>query len=340
MILAGGMSTRLYPLTKLVPKPLVPIAGEPNTAHLMRYLKSFGVDEIAINVHYLADKIVDAFGDGAPYGVKLHYLHEEKLMGSAGAVKAMRSFLGDDTFVVIGCDEITDMRLDALLAFHRSREALATIALVRAEDVTQYGVVITDETGRIEDFQEKPARGTERSKLVNTGVYIFEPEILDRIPEGEFYDFGKNVFPELQRERAAFYGLAMTGAYWRDVGTPNEYRLATADVLEGKVRLVGGGRVRGFASDATLGDDVKLEGDVRIGSRAILGDGVRVIGPSVIGDRVVIGPGATIDASIVWDGTTIGRNARVADSIIGIDYEIAAGASIEGAILGNEPIKA
>lgn len=340
MILAGGMSTRLYPLTKLVPKPLVPIAGEPNSAHLMRYLKSFGIDEIAINVHYLADKIVEAFGDGSAYGVKLHYLHEEKLMGSAGAVKAMRAFLGDETFVVIGCDEITDMRLDALLAFHRSREALATIALVRAEDVTQYGVVITDETGRIDDFQEKPARGTERSKLVNTGVYIFEPQILDLIPEGEFYDFGKNVFPELQRERSAFYGLEMTGAYWRDVGTPNEYRLATADVLEGKVRLVGSGRMRGFASDAVLGDDVKLEGDVRIGSRAVLGDGVRVIGPSVIGDRVVVGPGATIDASIVWDGTTIGRNARVADSIIGIDYEIAAGASIEGAILGNEPVKA
>ena len=181
MILAGGLSTRLYPLTKEVPKPLVPIAGEPNAGHLMRYLRSFGIEEVAINVHYLADKIVEAFGDGSAFGVKLHYLHEEKLMGSAGAIKQVEDFLSDDTFVIIGCDELTDMRLDALLAFHKKRQALATIALVHADDVSQYGVVIVDAEGRVKDFQEKPTKGTERSNLVNTGVYIFEPAILERV---------------------------------------------------------------------------------------------------------------------------------------------------------------
>ena len=337
MILAGGMSTRLYPLTKEVPKPLVPIAGEPNSGHLMRYLHSFGVEDVAINVHYLADKITRAFGDGSDYGVKLHYLHEEKLLGSAGAVKQMEAFLGDDTFVVIGCDEITDMRLDALVAFHRKRKAVATIGLVEADDVTHYGVVILDDDGRIVDFQEKPAAGTERSNLVNTGVYVFEPSILERIPAGAFWDFGKNVFPDLQREGAPFYGLRMQGAYWRDIGTPGEYRLATRDVLEGRVRLLGNPRVRGYPADATLGNDVRIEGDVRIGSHASLGDRVRVAGPSVIGDRVEVGAGATIENSIIWDGTTIGPNANVSDSVIGVNYHIPAGAVVEAVVVANEP---
>ncbi len=340
MILAGGMSTRLYPLTRAVPKPLVPIAGEPNSGHLMRYLQSFGIVDVAINIHYLADKIEHAFGDGSQYGVNLTYLHEETLMGSAGGVKQLEAFLRDDTFVVIGCDEITDMRLDALLAFHKKREAIATIALVEAEDVSHYGVVVLEADGRIAEFQEKPPKGTEKSNLVNTGVYVFEPEIFDRIPAGEFYDFGKNVFPELQRDGLPFYGLAMQGAYWRDIGTPGEYRLATRDVLEGRIRLPGNARARGYPPDAVLGHDVVIEGDVRIGSRTHLGDGVRVIGPSVIGDGVTVGAGATIENSIVWDGTQIGKGARVADSIIGIDYEIAAGAAIEGAIIANEPAPA
>lgn len=337
MILAGGMSTRLYPLTKEVPKPLVPIAGEPNSGHLLRYLRSFGIEDVAINVHYLADKIVEHFGDGSAYGVKLHYLHEPVLLGSAGGVKQMEDFLRDDTFVVIGCDEITDMRLDALLAFHKKREAVATIGLVHADDVTHYGVVVLDEGGRIVDFQEKPAKGTERSNLVNTGVYVFEPSIFDRIPAGEFWDFGKNVFPELQREGAPFFGMHMAGAYWRDIGTPGEYRLATRDVLEGKVRLLGNARVRGIPSDAILGNDVRVEGDVRVGSRARLGEGARVIGPAVIGDDVIVGAGAVVEDSIVWDRARIGSGARVVDSIVGIDYEIAPGALVEGAIVANEP---
>ncbi len=340
MILAGGMSTRLYPLTRQVPKPLVPIAGEPNSGHLMRYLRSFGIEDVAINVHYLADKISETFGDGSRYGVKLTYLYEETLMGSAGGVKQMEAFLGDDTFVVIGCDELTDMRLDALVAFHKKREAIATIGLVQADDVSHYGVVVLDDTGRIVEFQEKPAKGSEKSHLVNTGVYVFEPSIFERIPAGEFWDFGRNVFPDLQRDGAPFYGMAMSGAYWRDIGTPNEYRLATRDVLEGRVRLLGNARVRGYPSDASLGDDVRIEGDVRIGSHARVDDGARLIGPSVIGDGVSVGAGATIENSIVWDGARIGRGARVVDSIVGIGFEIAAGATIEGAIVANEPAAA
>src|SRR5271170_3253265 len=189
MILAGGLSTRLYPLTKQVPKPLVPVAGVPNAVHLIHYLHSYGYDEIAINVFYLADAILTALGDGSKFGVKLHYLHEPVLMGSAGAVKPLEAYFGNETFVVVGCDDLTDLPLDKLVAFHRERGAIATIGLVERDEVDQYGVVVVDERGKIVGFQEKPAKGTEKSRLANTGIYVFEPAIFKHIPAGEFYDF-------------------------------------------------------------------------------------------------------------------------------------------------------
>ncbi|MFY9780130.1 MAG: NDP-sugar synthase [Candidatus Baltobacteraceae bacterium] len=337
MILAGGMSTRLYPLTKAVPKPLVPVAGEPNTAHVIRYLRSFGIEDVAINVYYHAEQVIERFGDGSSYGVNLTYLHEDRLTGSAGAVKGMEAYLSGETFVVVGCDDLTDLRLDTLVEFHRKKGALATIALVHADDVTQYGVVVLDDDGRIVEFQEKPARGTEKSNLVNTGIYVFEPEILARIPPRTFWDFGRNVFPELQQARAAFYGLEMQAAYWTDIGTPAEYRRATNDVLAGRVRLLGAARPRGIPPDTIFGDDVHIEGDVRIGERARLGAGVRIVGPSVVGDDVAIGPYAVVESSILWDGARVGAYASVSDCIVGSGFTVAPGAALRGAIVANEP---
>jgi NDP-sugar pyrophosphorylase family protein len=321
MILAGGLSTRLYPLTKQVPKPLVPVAGEPNAVHLIRYLKSYGFEEIAINVHYLADMIVGALGDGSDYGVKLYYLHERELLGSAGAVEQMKSFLSDGPFVVVGCDDLTDLPLDRLFAYHKEKNAIATIGLVQRDEVDQYGVVVTDGDGKITGFQEKPANGTERSKLVNTGIYAFTPEIFDHIATGVFVDFGKNVFPALQQAGEAFYGFDARGAYWCDIGTPSEYRRATNDVLTGAFRLPGHEPIR---NNVWLGEEAQVASDAQI------------LGPSVIGDRVRVANGARIERSILWDGATIGPNAVVRDSILGIDYNVASGETIDGAILANE----
>ncbi|MBV9262737.1 MAG: nucleotidyltransferase family protein, partial [Candidatus Eremiobacteraeota bacterium] len=237
MILAGGLSTRLYPLTKMVPKPLVPVAGAPNAVHLLRYLKAYGFDDVAINVHYLADDIVAALGDGSQFGVKLQYSYEPELLGSAGGVKKIESFFDDEPFLVIGCDEVTDMRLDRLFDFRRERGAIATIGLVECAEVDQYGVVVLDDAGKIVGFQEKPAKGTERSRLANTGVYAFSPEIFRHIPPGEFYDFGNQVFPSLQAAAERFYGFSADGAYWADIGTPKEYRRASYDVIRGVVRI-------------------------------------------------------------------------------------------------------
>jgi mannose-1-phosphate guanylyltransferase/mannose-1-phosphate guanylyltransferase/phosphomannomutase len=339
MILAGGMSTRLYPLTKELPKPLVPVAGEPNCAHVIRYLQSFGILEIAINVHYHAEMVKNVLGDGSKFGVTLTYLDEDRLMGSAGAVKQMEPFF-DETFVVVGCDDLTDLNLDRLIDFHRRAGALATIALVQADDVSQYGVVVVDEKGKIVEFQEKPEPGTEKSHFVNTGIYVFEPGIFDRIPANVFYDFGKNVFPALQAEGAAFYGQHVPGAYWCDIGTPSEYRRATADVLSGRVRLLGKTRVRGLPPGAPFGEELVIEGDVRVGEGVRFGKRVHVRGPAVLGDGVHIDDDALIDRSIVWDGSQIGARAHVVDSIVGISYRVPADTTLDNLIVANEPAEA
>jgi NDP-sugar pyrophosphorylase family protein len=322
MILAGGLSTRLYPLTKQVPKPLVPVAGEPNAVHLIRYLKSYGIEQIAINVHYLAGMITQTLGDGSAYGVRLEYLHEKELLGSAGAVEQMKYFLADAPFVVVGCDDLTDIPLDRLLEFHRNKRAIATIGLVECQDVEQYGVVVTDSNGRITGFQEKPPKGTERSKLVNTGIYAFTPEIFDHIPSGVFYDFGKNVFPALQQAGAAFYGYDARGAYWCDIGTPSEYRRATNDVLRGLFKIPG---------------HAPIASDVWVGRGARVSQYATIVGPSVIGDGVEVGSGARIERSIIWQGSRIGDGSILRDTIVGMNYNVAPQSRLDGAIVANEP---
>jgi NDP-sugar pyrophosphorylase family protein len=335
MILAGGLSTRLYPLTKSVPKPLVPIAGVPNAIHLMRYLKAFGFDEIVINVHYLADAIVRTLGDGSNYGVRLHYSHEPELLGSAGGLKKVESFFDDRPFLVIGCDEVTDMPLDEVLAFHREREAIATIGLVECEEVDQYGVVVLGDRGKIVGFQEKPPKGTERSKLANTGVYFFSPEIFDRIPADEFYDFGRQVFPALQSAGEAFYGFDAQGAYWSDIGTPAEYRRASNDVIRGVVRIPQT-RPDGIDASATLGNDVRIEGPVRIGAAVRIEDRVAIVGPSILDDGVCVRTGARLERSIVWQHSNIGAGATLRDTVVGRDYDVAQGIVLDGALVATD----
>jgi NDP-sugar pyrophosphorylase family protein len=335
MILAGGMSTRLYPLTKQVPKPIVPVAGEPISGHVMRWLSSFGYDEVAMNVFYLADLVERTFGDGSRYGAKLRYLREAELTGSAGALKQMEGWF-DSTFVVVGCDDLTNADLASVVRFHKERGALATIGLVEAEEVDQYGVVILDADGRITGFQEKPAKGTEKSKLANTGIYVFEPAIFERIPANTFYDFGKQVFPKLLRDGLPFYGMQLARAYWRDIGTPDEYRRATDDVLYGRVRIKGV-RATGVPASARLAHDVRFQEPVRVGEDAEIASGTCIVGPSVIGDGVRIGRGATLERAIVWNGSTIGANAIVRDTIVGERYVVDDGAILEDKIVANEP---
>ncbi len=337
MILAGGLSTRLYPLTKQVPKPLVPVAGKPNAVHLIHYLHAYGFDEIIINVHYLADAITSTLGNGSQFGVRLEYSHEPELLGSAGGVKQVQRFFGDEQFVVVGCDDLTDLPLDRLLQMHNEKKAIATIGLVERERVDQYGVVVLDEENRITGFQEKPAPGTERSKLVNTGIYAFSPEIFAHIPSAEFYDFGKQVFPELQTQSLPFYGFDARDAYWCDIGTPDEYWRASSDLVNGRFKIPDT-RANGPDPSAQIARSAKVDPNVWIGADARIGDNVRIAGPSVIGDRVVIEDGASLNRAIIWEGSTVGANASLADTIVGIRYIVDPGTTLNEAIVANEEV--
>lgn len=315
MILAGGLSTRLYPLTLDVPKPLVPVLDRPVVGHVVDYLHSFGVDDLVINVHYFAEAVERYIGDGSRFGVRMHYLREPRLMGSAGAVKQVAHRF-DETFVVIGCDDVCNIDLGAAVAFHHRRQAEATIVCTGADDMTQYGVVVTNGDGRVLEFQEKPRRGEEKSDLVNTGVYIFEPALLDRIPSDTFYDFGKQVFPELLAAGGRFFGMRQD-AYWCDIGTLPEYRRIHRDALRGRLRL-------------HLGDGSTLREGVLTGSGATVDPSARLAAPVCIGAGCRIEGGAAVESSILWSGVVVGAGATIRDAVLAQDVRVEAGSCIEG----------
>ncbi len=235
MIMAAGVGTRLHPLTKDIPKPMVPIAGRPLMEHIIHLLRIHGFTQLVANLHYLPQTIQNYFGDGSRFGVNLKYSYEPDLMGTAGGVKNNQDFL-DETFVVVSGDALTDINLAAFLDFHKQKGAIASIALKPMEEVERFGVVIVDSDGRITSFQEKPKKEEALSNLVNTGVYIFEPEIFNYIPGEEVYDFGKNLFPRLAAEGAPFYGY-VTQDYWCDVGNLEAYSQAQKDVEQDRVKL-------------------------------------------------------------------------------------------------------
>lgn len=321
MILAGGLSTRLYPLTLDLPKPLVPVLDRPVVAHVLDYLTRHGVDDIIINVHYFPDAVRSYIGDGSAWGARVEYLHEPVLLGSAGAVRTVAERFRE-TFVVIGCDDVTDIDLPAAIAFHKQREAEATIVLAEVADVSQYGAVVSAADGRIIEFQEKPAKGTERSHFANTGVYIFEPRLLARIPQNTFYDFGKQVFPGLLQAGAPFYGMAQN-AYWCDIGTPSEYRRAHMEALRGRIKL----KTRA---------DARIQDSVLLGAGANVSPSARIEGPACIGSASIIAAAAHVVNSIFWEGVSVGAQARVKDAVLASGAQVAATAIVEGGEYGKD----
>ncbi len=235
MILAAGVGSRLGHITAAIPKPMAPVGGKPVMEHIVNLLRLYDIRDIVANLHHLPEHIMDYFGQGSEHGVRMTYSVEKTLLGTAGGVKNNQWFL-DETFLVISGDALTDINLAEFVSFHRAKKALATIALKEVADVEQFGVVITDAAARIKRFQEKPKQQEALSNLVNTGIYIFEPEIFDLIPQGEFYDFGRNLFPLLVEKGAPFYGFPMAG-YWCDIGTVETYEQACRDAAGGLVRI-------------------------------------------------------------------------------------------------------
>jgi mannose-1-phosphate guanylyltransferase len=226
MILAAGEGTRLRPLTDDCPKPMLPVAGRPLLEHTLDWLRGHGVRQMAINLHYRPHSITTHFGDGSGFGVEITYSHEEHLLGTAGAVKRLEGFF-ESTFAVVYGDVLTDLDLTAMLALHRARGGVATVALHRVDNPTARGLVEMDGDGRIVRFVEKPPPEQVFTDLANAGVYILEPDVLRLVPAERFYDFGRDLFPDLLGRGMPLQGYPIPDmTYLVDIGSPESYRRA------------------------------------------------------------------------------------------------------------------
>jgi len=320
MLLGAGLGTRLRPITYEVPKPIVPVLGEPVMGHILRLLDRHRFDRVIANLHYFPDMIRDRFGDGSDYGVEIDYSFEQELLGTAGGVRKVRDFFGNETFLIISGDALTDIDLGVLWESHREKGGIGTLALKRVEDPSELGVVITAEDGRIQGFQEKPDPAEALSNLGNCGIYVFEPEIFDHFPDKAFVDWAQDVFPVLLERDVPFYGHEI-GEYWNDVGSLHELRQGNFDALTGTVRVEvpGAETERGvrIGETSVLDDDVVMEPPVYVGEDCSVGSGARLTGPVVIGPGCAIGAGANLREVVIWPGSEVPEQTMLVGAIAG-----------------------
>jgi mannose-1-phosphate guanylyltransferase len=334
MILAAGKGTRVQPITHVIPKPMIPILQKPVMEFLLELLKEHGFTEVMVNVSHLAEEIENYFRDGQRFGVEIAYSFEGSIqdgeligdaLGSAGGLKKIQDFqtFFDDTFVVLCGDALIDLDLTEAVKRHRAKGALASLVTktVPKDQVSSYGVVVSDDDGKIQAFQEKPNVEEALSDTINTGIYLFEPEIFEHIPSGTSFDIGADLFPALVKHGAPFYALPMDFE-WVDIGEVPDYWQAIRSVLQGEVRQVGvpGKEVKpgvftGLNVSANW-DKINVEGPVYVGGMTKIEDGASLIGPTMIGPSCYICEGATIDNSIIFDYSRIGAGVQLVEKLV------------------------
>ena len=348
MILAAGKGTRVRPITYTIPKPLIPILEKPVMEFLLELLRQHGFDEIMVNVSHLAQEIESYFKDGQRFGVRIGYSFEGRIekgeligaaIGSAGGIKRIQEFnpFFDDTFVVLCGDALIDLDLTAAVKWHKEKGAIATIVTksVPKEDVPSYGVVVTDEEGLIQSFQEKPSVEEAKSTNINTGIYIFEPEVINYIPPNQKYDIGGELFPKLVEMGAPFYAISMDFE-WVDIGKVPDYWHAIRSVLLQEIKNVtipGTQVAPGIYTGVNVAvnwDKVDITGPVYIGAMTRIEDGAKIVGPTMIGHNCWVCSGATVDNSVIFEYSRLGSGASLIDKLVYGRYCIdKTGASID-----------
>ena len=346
IIMAGGQGTRLRPLTSNQPKPMIRIANLPCMEHIVNLLARHAFTDIGVTLQFMPEEIQDYFGDGSDWGVNLRYSIEDAPAGTAGSVKMAEQQLDlhGERLLIISGDALTDADLSQVVRFHEEKRAEVTMVLKSVENPLDFGIVITEEDGRISRFLEKPAWGQVFSDAVNTGIYLLEPSVMDEIPdpeEGE-YDFSKELFPKLLERGRPLYGF-VTDAYWEDIGTLEQYASAQRAVLDGRVRGVRppGTRLR---EDIYVGrraqvDDEELEGPVVIGDNVRVDEGAKIRPYTVVGNNVVVSAGSTVERTVIAEGTYVGEGAELIDTLIGRNSYVQPRARIlERSALGDDVI--
>ena len=338
MILAAGRGTRVRPLTRHIPKPMIPILGRPVMEYLIEHLVRYSVREIMVNVAWHHYQIENYFGDGHRWGAAIGYSYEGTRehgdivphpMGSAGAMRKIQDFGGffDSTTLVVCGDALFDLDIDAAVAEHRAREAIATVITydVPRSDVPNYGIVLSDSAGRVTSFQEKPSAADAKSTHASSGIYIFEPEVLDLIPANKVFDIGGELFPLLVRKGLPFFALSRQ-FNWVDIGRVSDYWAVLQRVLRGEVAQMSmpGTKLR---DDVWVGlntnidwDHVGIEGPVYIGAGTKIEAGVKIVGPAWIGHGCHIRANASLIRTIMFEYTRLGEGMRVEDSILSPQY--------------------
>ena len=310
MIMAAGVGSRLEPLTKSVPKPLVPIANKPVMDVLFENLADLGIKNVICNTYYLADQIIDRYKNN-DLGINFNYVKEETLSGTAGGVKKCQYFFDkDNSFVVLSADGLSNADLKHGIEVHKNSGAIATIGIkqIPMEDVQHFGVVVTDKNGFITEFQEKPTIEEAKSNFINTGIYIFDYKVFDYIPENTFYDFAKNVFPKLLAEHAI--NTFEVKEYWSDIGTIAQYVQSMHDLFDGKCYFKHAPIVRQNENAYIVENSSKIN------------DSVLFKGNSTIGKNCIIGENCEIENCIIWDNVEIANGVKLSNCVIASDCVI------------------
>lgn len=321
MIMAAGVGSRLDPLTQSTPKPLIPIANQPLMDLILNHLSSFGIKNVVANTHCLAGNIHERYADSNHTDISCNFVYEDKLSGTAGGMKKCEWFFEQgETFVVMSGDGLTGVNLEKMYESHKKSGAIVTMGLteVPTEEVCHFGVVVTDKNNRVLEFQEKPAVENAKSNLVNTGIYMFETEIFKFIPADTFYDFAKNVFPELLANNLKMNTYALK-EYWSDIGTLDQYKLSSADILKGKavVNVPYPQTSYGWASSTSqISQGAVIKGKTIFGESTVVESKATFEGFSVIGNNCLIREGARLKNCILWDNVVIENNADLEDCII------------------------
>lgn len=321
VIMAGGFGTRLKPLTINTPKPMVPVGNRPMMEHIVELLRTHGVTDLISILYFQPEHITSHFGDGSAFGVRMQYVTADADYGTAGAVRNAYDLIGDERIIVISGDVLTDFDLSAAVREHEGRGAEATIALTSVENPLAFGIVILERaSGRIARFLEKPTWGEVFSDTINTGIYILEPSALQRIPVKTNYDFSKDLFPRMLREKADLYGHVAHG-YWRDIGNLDEYRRAHEDILAGAVKVnIAGEAIKSDGAtlwkeaSARIGPDARLNGTVIVGRDVYIGANV-TLDNVIVGADSQIGDSAQLSHMVLWQGCFAGAESRLSESV-------------------------
>ncbi|MBT2390525.1 NDP-sugar synthase [Streptomyces sp. ISL-1] len=330
ILLVGGKGTRLRPLTVNTPKPMVPAAGVPFLTHQLARARAAGVEHIVLATSYLAEVFEPYFGDGSAFGLHLEYVTEEEPLGTGGAIRNVASRLRsgpEDAVLIFNGDILTGLDIEALVTTHRSSGADVSLHLTKVEDPRAFGLVPTDQSGRVTAFLEKPQTPEEIvTDQINAGAYVFRRSVIDTIPAGRPVSVERETFPDLLSSGAHLQGM-VDSTYWLDLGTPQAFVRGSADLVTGRApspAVPGRRGERLVLPSASVAPDAKLTGGTVIGANAMIAEGTRIDGSAVL-DGAIVEEGAVISSSLIGAGARIGARTVLSGVVIG-----------DGAVVGED----